>query len=106
MPARLGFPSGVRGGVDALPWAAAGSGASVTAPSNAITSEPLRMCPPRRHRLRRLALQGSPVIRTLQSRKTAWPDQRSPRLRRSAEALAEAEGLHYVRSSEGPALHA
>ena len=36
------------------------------------------------------------VVRTFRSARRSRPDQPSPRLRRSAEALAEAEGLHYA----------
>src|SRR5215510_4711574 len=51
MPARSGFPSGVRAGVAPRPWADAWSAASVTVASNAnpLTSERLAvMTPPYR----------------------------------------------------------
>src|SRR5262245_37690875 len=48
MPARSGFPSGVRAGAAPRPWADACSGASATAESNAnpLTSERLRIISP------------------------------------------------------------
>src|SRR3954471_22534773 len=72
MPARFGFPSAVRGGAYDLPWADAGSGASVTDASNANPATTRRLRVMSSSTAKRL--QGSLVARTLQSLDVDQPD--------------------------------
>src|SRR6266571_4370102 len=92
MPARFGFPSGVRDGVDALPWAAAGSGASVTVASKANPLTSQRLC---------IVTSTSASAPAGADRPRQSPAFARLRLASARQAMSGAERLHAIPFCEG-----